>query len=648
MGCFGNDHEKNERLAAEHKWDYITLSDFRSNSCWTPFTYVVLYITLLISIACYVIDIFTCSQLLLFDRWSGQIQPVVPLNISRWVFTGCILLSLVLLVYRWIRAVRAIRSGGVANSYLDPLAVRLQSIRMGETGRGWRRFLVFAELTKSKKGAEYVALFAYFSFEASLRIVLAEGPRQAINAMTLASVMQTQFIPDGQHSAPVGSSPIAQFFINVKIFAQGDQLRAVVLFGMLFTLIIWIIAAIGLVIACILYIVFLWHHIPSTDGGLSGFCKRKIDGRLQKIVDVKIKKALEKEEKKRLKQEAKSLKGGESTTSFKRQPTLPVLADVGDDKLPAMPMLTRQDTQATFSTQASTVLGSERQPTVPNIGGSFPRPFPSRSATQASGRSDASNAPLVASAAPMGYEQGGNPYSPTEISPISPFSGSNPSLSRSLTGQTQISQNSYNYGQGLKPLPSRQDTFGSQYSATTRPSPGPYGPPVRQNTSTSNGSFSRPIQSMAQRQNTNDTTRSAGDYFGTNHRNPSSSSRPPTSQSNQRPAPQDFELQARTLPDAGLAQGKPKPYVAYKPGMPSQTRGPNPAPPIRNFSFQNQPQPQGGRPQHIPRSGTAPPMADPYDDSIYDSYQNDDPAFSRPAMPTRAATAGPNFQQWRS
>jgi hypothetical protein len=36
---------------------------------------------------------------------------------------------------------------------------------MGRRGRGWRRFLVFAELTKSKKGAEYVALFAYFSFE---------------------------------------------------------------------------------------------------------------------------------------------------------------------------------------------------------------------------------------------------------------------------------------------------------------------------------------------------------------------------------------------------------------------------------------------------------------------------------------------------
>lgn len=60
---------------------------------------------------------------------------------------------------------RVIRSGVIATNYLDPLAVVIQSVRMGRRGRGWRRFLVFAELTKGRRGAEYVALFTYFSFE---------------------------------------------------------------------------------------------------------------------------------------------------------------------------------------------------------------------------------------------------------------------------------------------------------------------------------------------------------------------------------------------------------------------------------------------------------------------------------------------------
>lgn len=119
----------------------------------------------MVSIAVYGVDTFTAANLLFFNRWSGQVKPAIPFDISKWIFAGCILLSWILLVYRWIRAVRVIRSGVIAVNYLDPLAVVLQSVRTGRNGRGWRRFLVFAELTKGRKGAEYVALFTYFSFE---------------------------------------------------------------------------------------------------------------------------------------------------------------------------------------------------------------------------------------------------------------------------------------------------------------------------------------------------------------------------------------------------------------------------------------------------------------------------------------------------
>lgn len=108
---------------------------------------------------------------------SGQVKPVISFKIARWIFAACILLSLVLLVYRWIRALRMIKSGVVAASYLDPLAVRIQSVRPGVRGRGWRRFLVFAALTEGRKGAEYVALFTYFSFEGMLPIAFPDIQR---------------------------------------------------------------------------------------------------------------------------------------------------------------------------------------------------------------------------------------------------------------------------------------------------------------------------------------------------------------------------------------------------------------------------------------------------------------------------------------
>lgn len=112
----------------------------------------------------YAVDTFTAVNLLAFNKWSSEIQPAVSFDVTKWIFSICIILSFLNVGYEHIRAQRIMRRGAVAESYLDNLAVRLESVKMGK-GKGWRRFLVFAELTKSKKGAEYIALFTYFSFQ---------------------------------------------------------------------------------------------------------------------------------------------------------------------------------------------------------------------------------------------------------------------------------------------------------------------------------------------------------------------------------------------------------------------------------------------------------------------------------------------------
>ncbi|KAL8940839.1 MAG: hypothetical protein Q9216_002591 [Gyalolechia sp. 2 TL-2023] len=325
MGCFG-EREKLEDARAEQKWGYINLRDFRSTSCFSPFSYGVLYVFLLISVAVYAVDLFTAANLLFFNRWSGQVKPVISFNIAKWIFAACILLSLVLLVYRWIHALRVIRSGVVAASYLDPLAVRIQSIRPGARGQGWRRFLVFSALTESRKGAEYVALFTHFSFEAWIRIIFAQGPRQLLNAQTLYAVMQADLVPAGDHAAKDGRSAASQFWVNIGILASDNREQAAILFGMLFTLIIWIISVVSLLVACIFYVTFLWHHIPRSDGSLTRYCRRKIDTRLSKIVSVKVNKALARHDILRAR-EAGRTPSGERPPQVKRQPTIPIVDD---------------------------------------------------------------------------------------------------------------------------------------------------------------------------------------------------------------------------------------------------------------------------------------------------------------------------------
>ncbi|KAF4629650.1 hypothetical protein G7Y89_g8493 [Cudoniella acicularis] len=434
---------KADDIRPEQKWDFISLNDFKNTGCFAPFAYGYLWASLIVSIAVYGIDTFTAVNLLAFDKWSGAIQPKISFDISKWIFSVCIILSWVNLGFEHIRAMRVIRRGAVVESFLDSLAVRLQCVRLGE-GRGWRRFLVFAELTKSKKGAEYVALFTYFSFQAWIRIIFCQGPRQVVNAVTLYAVFQAKFESEND----VGST-LLQFFKNIGLLAQENHMQAVVLSGMTFTLIIWVFGALSLLLAVLFYIFFLWHYIPNADGGLTGYCERKVSKRLSQIVSVKVNKALEEEERRRMRADVKALKKGEKP-QFGRQATLPTLFDQkSDDKLPQMPSLQRNDTTTTLPLYSSRPGTPSGQPTLPAFeldSLSANRPVPSRNIT---GSSFASNAPLMGNASDMGY---GRSASPAPSLPPLDTNGYPAQPQRTMTSSSNGSQ--WNVQQGPPRMPS--------------------------------------------------------------------------------------------------------------------------------------------------------------------------------------------------
>ncbi|KAL1297808.1 hypothetical protein AAFC00_006338 [Neodothiora populina] len=416
MGCFG-ERERGD-VDESHKWTYLTLSDFKASGALTYFSYGWLWFLALIGVAVYASDTFTAVNLLAYDKWSSQIEPAIPLEYSKWIFTVCILISWVLCGFEWIRAIRVIRRDSVAESYMDPLAVTFQSMRP----RGWKRFLVFAELTKSKKGLDYLALFVYFQLKGAVRILVAEAPRQVVNGVTLYSVLQADLVATGEHAAPRGHSSIEQFFINIGTLAETNREQAIVLFTMLFTFVIWVVSALSLIAAVVLYVFFLWHHVPKQDGRLSIYCRRKVDRRLSKIVGAKVKQALEDQEKKREREEAKAAKGNRDMRTkpvTSRKPTLPVIGATtprfNDDKLPDF-KLAREDSQATMSSFASQSSRDYENshllrqptlplpPTLPNINA---RPdLPIRSITETSAYSAVSyesDAPLLKNQMGMGH-----------------------------------------------------------------------------------------------------------------------------------------------------------------------------------------------------------------------------------------------------
>ena len=235
---------------------------------------------------------------------------------------------------------------------------------------------------------------------------------------------------------------MVQFFVNVQILANKNQEQAVILFGMLFTLIIWIFSALSLLLAVVFYITFLWHHIR--DGSLSRYCRRKIDTRLHKIVMVKVNKALQNDTRVKAKHDGRDLRTGTIQNDVKRQPTLPILDHVDP---PAPNSSTAQNTQTNNPSgsppnhapigPSATML---REPTVPDVLSSTLRPLPpSRSTTNSSFQSTRTfkdDTPLIRSAAPPGYGDS-NPRKPPSRtqSDRTMFAARNPAFNRNDTMQ---------------------------------------------------------------------------------------------------------------------------------------------------------------------------------------------------------------------
>lgn len=224
-----------------------------------------------------------------------------------------------------------------------------------------------------------------------IRTIFAEGPRQLINALTLYSVMEADIIPHGVKKGEELSA-FFKFFENFAAFGKQDRVVAVVLGSMLFTLIIWVFAMLQLLIAGLLYIIYLCHVIGS-ESGLYGYCKVRVDEKLGKIVATNHKKELERQQKTDTPKPGGLRKGpGSTKPTLARQPTLPISlldgnvgpnvsivsrpTDTNGNRVPTLPnvALPERPVRTAVSMDSQSRMGSTRsnQP--------LPHP-PSRSAT---------------------------------------------------------------------------------------------------------------------------------------------------------------------------------------------------------------------------------------------------------------------------
>jgi Fungal potassium channel len=109
--------------------------------------------------------------LLAFNKWATQVKPAVSLSISRWIFSGCIIFSFLLLAKDWWTARKIIRSKDISFAYTNLIGTFCVRILLTVANRwycvhgGYAYYCLFDRLGDSRHAWVSIAFFVFFSFK---------------------------------------------------------------------------------------------------------------------------------------------------------------------------------------------------------------------------------------------------------------------------------------------------------------------------------------------------------------------------------------------------------------------------------------------------------------------------------------------------
>jgi len=251
----------------DHKFDFIHTQDFIDNRPFMRLKYLWLYLIILKDFLVYVSDIFSAITRLTTKSWStetiNQCQDCLSINAdaSKWLFVGCVIFGFLLLGYESRKAKRIIASRDISYAFTNVMANNYYSIR------SYAHFCFFDHISNSTELSDDFAFFIFFTFKSWKRLLLADGPRQAINALTLYAVYK------------VNSNKPGNWWNPSKYFNGSISVSALTI-TTFFTVIVFAGSLLLLLAAAICYIPLLLH----IRGNLKEYCCHIVDKRIEEVI----------------------------------------------------------------------------------------------------------------------------------------------------------------------------------------------------------------------------------------------------------------------------------------------------------------------------------------------------------------------------
>ncbi|KAI0921324.1 hypothetical protein AcV5_001050 [Taiwanofungus camphoratus] len=255
----------------------------------------------------------------------------IPFRIGKWLFFGCIIFSFLLLAYEARKAKKIIASRDISYAFTNVMANNYYSLR------SYDHFCFFSHISNSTKRMDDFAFFVFFTFKGWKRLILAEGPRQSINALTL-------------YAFYLSKEDKGAWYDVSKYFAGNDYVTQALTISTAFTVLIFALNLIMLLTAGICYIPLLCY----IQGNLKEYCCHKVDKRIAEIIKRRNKQRLAKAAVLAKKEAAGDFshlknKKGELVAKPLPQPTLPNVSVLDEDD--GASVRTRGPPPSTFSGQ---------------------------------------------------------------------------------------------------------------------------------------------------------------------------------------------------------------------------------------------------------------------------------------------------------
>jgi len=339
--CGGGPKWKRE-VVPDHKFDFINTAEFTDNGFMMRLKYLWIYVIVLKSFMVYVSDIFSAITMLTTTNWSNEIFKqcqttdgcfFIPFNTGKWLFVGCIIVSFLLLAYESRKSKKIIASRDISYAFTNIMANNYYSLR------SYDHFCFFDHIANSTKTSDDFAFFVFFTFKSWKRLLLADAPRQTINALTLYAVWLVK-----------KDNPGAWWDIP-KYFKGNSLSTSALTVTTFFTTVICAGSLLVLVLAGICYIPLLLH----IRGNLKEYCCHKVDKRIGVIIKRKQKERrveADRLARKEAKGDYSHLKNkkGELVAQPLPQPTLPNLSvDDDDDDKSSMQTRTAPSSASTYT-----------------------------------------------------------------------------------------------------------------------------------------------------------------------------------------------------------------------------------------------------------------------------------------------------------